>query len=76
MGDVDRSPRMLNHAQCLANYTPCLVDMIGYRPNSLPEEIKSNKSIRMRYLSTKLIDKLKNLPKFLYLVYVILRILI
>ena len=36
MGDLGRSPRMLNHALCiantLANYS---VDLIGFRGNSL-----------------------------------------
>lgn len=36
LGDLDRSPRMLNHALSLATLTDYEVDMIGYRGNSLP----------------------------------------
>jgi len=67
---------MLNHALSLANNTPYMVDLIGYRGQSLSEEIKSNKSIKMRYLSTKIVDKLKQLPRLFYLVYAILRIIV
>ena len=42
----------------------------------MPEEVESNKKIRVRYLSTKLIDSLRKLPKILYLLYAILRIII
>ena len=56
MGDVDRSPRMINHALSIANLTEYQVDLIGYRGNSLPESVGSNENIRMRYLSTWLVD--------------------
>jgi beta-1,4-mannosyltransferase len=76
MGDVDRSPRILNHALSIANNTPYSVDLIGYRGNSMPASIKEDKRIRMRYLSTQLVDKLKQMPKALYLLYAFLRIII
>jgi beta-1,4-mannosyltransferase len=77
MGDLDRSPRMLNHALSFINNTLYMIDLIGYRGgNSLLDSIKHNKNIRTRFLSTKLIDGLKKMPKFLYLLYAILRIII
>lgn len=76
LGDLDRSPRMLNHALSLATLTPYCVDLIGYRGQSLPQTHTENDKIRTRYLSTHIIDKLKKLPKALYLVYAVLRILI
>ena len=37
MGDVDRSPRMINHALSVANVTKTYnADLIGYKGNSLP----------------------------------------
>ena len=37
MGDVDRSPRMINHALSVANVTTTYnADLIGYKGNSLP----------------------------------------
>ncbi|CDW82399.1 UNKNOWN [Stylonychia lemnae] len=50
--------------------------MIGYRGNSLPQSHLDQESIRPRYLSTKIIDKLKQLPRALYPLYALLRILI
>ena len=76
MGDVDRSPRMINHALSIANLTSYYVDLIGYQGNSLPKSVENNDKIESRYLSTKLIDQLRKLPKILYLLYAILRIII
>lgn len=76
MGDIDRSPRMMNHALSIANLTDYGADLIGYNGHSLPEAIDKNPNIRVRYLSTKMIDKLRSMPKALYLIYAILRILI
>lgn len=76
MGDIDRSPRMMNHALSIAKLTNYQADLIGYEGHSLPEAIEKNPNIRVRYLSTKVIDKLRSLPKSLYLLYAILRILI
>ena len=54
MGDVDRSPRMINHALSIANLTKTYyADLIGYRGNSLPQAVSQNNRIRTRYLSTK-----------------------
>jgi len=54
MGDVDRSPRMINHALSIASQTvDYSADLIGYRGNSLPQAVADNKRIRARYLSTK-----------------------
>ena len=40
MGDLDRSPRMINHALSIANNTDYSVDLVGYKGNSLPEAIE------------------------------------
>ncbi len=54
MGDVDRSPRMINHALSIANLTKTYyAHLIGYRGNSLPQAVAQNNRIRTRYLSTK-----------------------
>ena len=76
LGDIDRSPRMLNHALSLARHTDYNVDLIGYRGNSLPEEVQRMTQIRTRYLSTAIVDILRKLPKVLYLIYAVLRIII
>lgn len=77
MGDVDRSPRMINHALSVANLTKSYyADLIGYQGNSLPEAVATNPRIRTRYLSTKLLKLMQKLPKVLYLVYAVLRIIL
>ncbi len=75
MGDVDRSPRMINHALSVATLTKDYnVDLIGYRGNSLPQAVERNERIRTRYLSTKFLKMIQQMPKVLYLLYAILRI--
>ena len=77
MGDVDRSPRMINHALSVATVTSSFhADLIGYRGQSLPLAVESNKRIRTRYLSTAILKRLQSMPKFLYLLYAILRIIL
>ena len=83
LGDLDRSPRMLNHALSAAQNN-INVTLIGYQGSSLPDSIiafNKDKSagrgrITVRPLSTTVVDVLRKLPRILYLVYAILRILI
>ena len=82
LGDLDRSPRMCNHALSAAE-SGCFrqVTLIGYSGQSqgidaLPVSIRNNPIIRARFMSTWLVDKLRSLPKFLYLLYALLRIII
>jgi hypothetical protein len=69
---------MLNHAQSAA-MSPEIdsIELIGYKGSSLPEWIgETNGKVKVKYVSTKIIDKLKKLPKIFYFFYLILRILI
>jgi hypothetical protein len=82
-GDLDRSPRMCNHALSAANSKLFRrVDLIGYRGNSksttlpLPQPIRDHEAIHVHFLSTSIVDALKRLPRFFYLVYALLRIVI
>ncbi len=52
MGDVDRSPRMRNHALSAAeNLDPSWsIDLIGYEGQALPESVRKNKRITARYI--------------------------
>ena len=75
MGDVDRSPRMINHTLSIANLTDSYsADLIGYHGNSLPQAVQENVRIRPRYLSTDFLKLIQKMPKFLYLLYAVLRI--
>ena len=54
---------MQNHARCLANEDGISsVDFIGFSGSDLPTDIQENEKIKVRYMSTKIIDKLKKLP--------------
>lgn len=80
LGDLDRSPRMCNHALSAARSGHFAeVRLIGYSTaglDSLPSALRENSFIRPVFLSTWLIDKLRKLPRFLYLLYALLRIII
>ena len=75
LGPLDRSPRMLNHAISLADFTKLKVDFIGYRGSSMPKKLE-NVKVNLVYIDTTIIDYLKKMPRIFYLVYAILRILI
>ena len=76
-GDLGHSPRMQNHALMLSTLDEInQVNLVGYQGSKLPDSVLQNDKIQVTYISTWLIDKLKNLPRILYLVYVLLRIVI
>jgi len=60
LGDLDRSPRMCNHAFSAAQSKIFAdVTLIGYSSsglNALPVSIRNNKRIHPRFLSTTLVD--------------------
>ena len=79
MGDLDRSPRMLNHAlqASLVNDGEGFdVTLIGYRGSSMPKAIVEKDNITTCELSTSIIDVLRKLPRIFYLLYAVLRIII
>jgi len=75
LGDLDRSPRMINHAVEAAEYFQS-VTLIGYQGTSLPQKVLDNKNIQIHYLSVWLVDLLRKLPKFMYLFYAFFRLVI
>ena len=79
LGDLDRSPRMLNHAleASFVNESKGFdVTLIGYGGSSLPKALAEKQNIETRELSTSIIDVLRRLPRIFYLLYAVLRILI
>lgn len=66
MGDMSRSPRMLNHAIELAQNQENAVELIGQLENDLPITVASE-PIRVRTITSSYIKKLKRLPSFAYL---------
>lgn len=66
---------MINHAVEAAEHFQ-LVTLIGYRGTSMPSKVLENDKIHVSYLSVWIVDLLRKLPKFLYLVYAFFRFLI
>ncbi|KAL4463791.1 hypothetical protein ABPG72_012409 [Tetrahymena utriculariae] len=83
-GDIGRSPRMKNHSTQLASagyevyFVGQLVknNLIQYVENQVHKIIRDNPNIKIIDISSNLVDKLKKLPRFLYLLYAALRIII
>lgn len=72
LGDLARSPRMLNHVTCLLahNYK---VRLIGYKDSNLPEDLK-NKNLKICVLSSGFLMKFKKLSQKFFVLYALLRI--
>lgn len=66
MGDMGRSPRMLNHAIELAQNQENAVELIGQRTSDLPLTV-TGEPIRIRTITSAYLEPLKRLPSFLYL---------
>lgn len=66
MGDMGRSPRMLNHAIELAQNPENAVELIGQLTSDLPLSVTSE-PIRVRTITSAYLKPLKRLPGFLYL---------
>ena len=78
MGDVDRSPRMRNHALSAAENLESnwSIDLIGYEGQALPEAVRKNKRIQPRYIGMGCVKCLQKLPRICFLLYGILRVII
>ena len=78
LGDLNRSPRMLNHCVALSNAFPDIneISLIGFNGGDLREDISSNPKIKVHYIPTSLNNKLKKLPRSLFILSAFLRIII
>lgn len=68
MGDIGRSPRMMNHAIEFAQNEETAVEIIGQVQSELPLFFASE-NIRVRTITSKYLQTLKRLPSFLYLFF-------
>ena len=74
LGDIARSPRMLNHVTCLLSHD-FKVRLIGYKDSSLPDDLKDNKNLKVCLLNSKALGKFKVLSGKLFILYAFLRLL-
>lgn len=75
LGDLARSPRMLNHVSMLLSHN-YKVTLIGYEDSPLPSSLKSNPSLKIKPLKTRALNSLKKLSSKLFLLYAALRLFI
>ena len=75
LGDLDRSPRMVNHALEASEYFEA-VDLIGIQGSSLQQSVTDRTNIRVTYISVWLVDLFRKLPRALYVLYAIARLII
>jgi beta-1,4-mannosyltransferase len=82
LGDLNRSPRMLNHCKAISDCMPNVkeISLIGYNGGDIRSDIKNNNKIRQYYISEPLKKLFNSLPRFMFpfvaLVKVFLQILI
>mmetsp|Transcript_20922 Transcript_20922/g.38772 ORF Transcript_20922/g.38772 Transcript_20922/m.38772 type:complete len:425 (-) Transcript_20922:641-1915(-) len=76
MGDLGRSPRMLNHVEMILKHTLFDVDLVGCPGSQLRKEIGDSSRVKVNTLSSSFVDRLKQLPRAFFLIYAAFRILI
>ena len=75
LGDLGRSPRMLNHSQSLLE-SNASVDLVGYLDNSIPENLNQNPRLKVHSMSSFFLKFARKLPRLLFIFYAALRILL
>ena len=73
LGDLARSPRMLNHVSSLLSHN-FKVRLIGYQDSALSEDLITNKNLKINSLSSASLSKFKQLSGKLFIVYAFLRL--
>lgn len=78
LGDLNRSPRMLNHAKACSETIKGIneVSLIGFHGGDIRSDIFEDRKIRVYYIPEKINNYLKKLPRFLFLLSALLRIFI
>ena len=66
LGDIARSPRMINHTVELIKHTK--VDLIGYCDTKVPNRLE-NANIDIKPLSFSFLHVIKKLPSIIYLIF-------
>lgn len=78
IGDLNRSPRMLNHAKAVSSLVKNVnqVSLIGYNGGDLREDIKNDKKIQPYYINLNALNvKLSKLPRFLFPLVALIKII-
>ena len=77
VGDLNRSPRMLNHCISLSDSFPEIkeISLIGYNGGDIRGDISSNKKIKQYYIAQGINKCLRKLPRFLFIFAALIKII-
>ena len=77
VGDLNRSPRMLNHCISLTESFPEIneVSLIGYNGGDIRSDISSNSKIKQYYIRQGINKLLRKLPRFLFIFVALIKII-
>ena len=78
VGDLNRSPRMLNHCIALTEAFPDIneISLIGYNGGDIRSDIKNNSKIKEYYIHQKINKFLRKLPRCFFLLVALIKIII
>lgn len=79
LGDLNRSPRMLNHAKAISELIPNVnqVSLIGYDGGDIRGDIKNDKKIIPYYIGSPCLNKfLCKLPRFCFIFVALIKIIV
>jgi beta-1,4-mannosyltransferase len=76
LGDLNRSPRMLNHCKAISEIMPEIqeISLIGFHGGDLRSDILNDSKVKIYYIPEKINNYLKKLPRFLFLLSAFIRI--
>ena len=77
VGDLNRSPRMLNHCLSLSESFEEIneISLIGYNGGDIRSDISTNPKIKQYYIRQGLNKLLRKLPKFLFILVALIKII-
>jgi beta-1,4-mannosyltransferase len=78
LGDLNRSPRMLNHSKAISQEMPEVdeVSLIGFNGGELRSDISLDKKIKIYFIPEKINNLLKRLPRILFILSAFIRIIL
>ena len=78
VGDLNRSPRMLNHCIALTEVFPDIneISLIGYNGGDIRSDISNNSKIKQYHIHQGINKFLRKLPRFCFIFVALIKILI
>ena len=78
IGDLNRSPRMLNHCIALSDSFPEIneISLIGYNGGDIRGDIANNKKIKQYHIAQGIIKYLRKLPRIFFIFVALIKIII